>query len=62
MSLGPSGNWQGSQVCFDLETERVVLCRVIKVLPIPDSVIKEINDWGKLQKNVDFKNKLEFWD
>ena len=25
ISLGPSGNWQGSQVCFDLETGRVVL-------------------------------------
>ena len=25
ISLGPSGNWQGSQVCFDLETGKVVL-------------------------------------
>ena len=25
ISLGPSGNWQGSQVCFDLETGRIVL-------------------------------------
>ena len=24
-SLGPIGNWQGSQVCFDLKTGRVVL-------------------------------------
>ena len=62
LSLGPSGNWQGSQVCFDLETGRVVLRRNIKVLPIPDSVIQVINDWGKSQKNTDFKNKLEFWD
>eukprot|EP00957_Ditylum_brightwellii_P154745 11777997-Ditylum_brightwellii.AAC.1 len=30
VSLGPSRNWQGSQVCFDLETGRVVLRRVIK--------------------------------
>ena len=62
ISLGPSGNWQGSQVCFDLETGRVVLHRNIKVLPMPDSVIQVINDWGKSQKNMDFKNKLEFWD
>ena len=34
ISLGPSENWQGSQVCFDLETGRVVLRRNIKVLPI----------------------------
>ena len=34
----------------------------IKVLPMPDIVIQVINDWGKSQKNTDFKNKLEFWD
>ena len=49
-------------MCFDLETGRVVLIRVIRVLPMPDSVIQVINNWGKSQKNVDFKNKLEFWD
>ena len=27
-----------------------------------DHVIKVVNDWGKLQKNVNFKNRLEFWD
>ena len=58
MSLGPSGNWQGSQVCFELETGRVILCRVIKVLSMPDSVIKIINDWGKSQKNADFKKQV----
>ena len=63
ISLGPpSGNWQGSQVCFDLETGRVVISRNIKVLPMPDSGIQVINDWGKSQKNTDFKNKLEFRD
>ena len=61
LSLGPSGNWQGYQVCLDLETGRVVLRRNIKVLPMPDSVIWVINDWDKSQKNTDFKNKLEFW-
>ena len=29
---------------------------------MPGSVIKVINDWGKSQKNADFKNTLEFWD
>ena len=32
------------------------------MLPMPDSVIQVINDWGKSQKNTDFKNKLEFRD
>ena len=62
ISLGPSGNWQGSQVCFDLETGKVVLRRVIKTLPMPESVIRVINAWGKSQKNADFKDKFEFWD
>ena len=44
------------------QIKRVVLRRIIKVLPMPDSVIKIINDWGKSQKNADFKDKLEFWD
>ena len=55
ISLGPSGKCQGSQVCFDLETGRIVLCRIIKVLPMPDSVIQVINDWGKSQKNTDLR-------
>ena len=29
---------------------------------MPGSVIMVINDWGKSQKNADFKNKLEYWD
>ena len=63
MSLGPSGNWQGSQVCFDLKTGRVVLRRVIKILPMPDIFIQLINNWGKSQNKItDFKNKIEFWD
>ena len=55
ISLGPSGKCQGSQLYFDLETGRVVLRRNIKVLHMPDSIIKIINDLGKSQKNTDFK-------
>ena len=62
VSLGPSGNWQGSQICFDLETGNVVLRRVIRILPMPESVIRVVNEWGISQKNIDFKNKCEFWD
>ena len=35
ISLGPSGNWYGLQVCFDLETGKVVLRRTITRLPMP---------------------------
>jgi hypothetical protein len=29
---------------------------------MPDSIIEVINNWGKSQKNEDFRNKLKFWD
>ena len=46
ISLGPSGNWHGSQMCFDLETCKAVLRRNITRLKMPERVIKFINDWG----------------
>ena len=36
--------------------------RTMKGFLMPDRIIKVVNDWGKLQKNVNFKNRLEFWD
>ena len=29
---------------------------------MPESIIQVITNWGKSQKNADFKNKLELWD
>ena len=55
ISLGTSGKWQGSQVCFDLETGKVVFRRTITRLPIPKSIILVIKNWGKSQQNSDFK-------
>ena len=49
-------------MCFDLETGSVLSRRTIKRLPMIDCVIKVINNWGKSQKNTNFKNRLEFWD
>ena len=46
ISIGPSGNWQGSQVCFDLETGKVILTQKITRLPMPTSIIQFINNWG----------------
>ena len=34
----------------------------ITELLMPDGVIKVINDWGKSQNNVNFKNRLDLWD
>ena len=41
--LGPSRNLQGSVKCFDLLTGKVVMRRTIKVLLMPDSILKLIN-------------------
>ena len=62
ISLGPSGNWKSSKICFDLETGKLVLRWTITSFPIPEHLIKVITYWGKLQKTAGFKNKLEFWD
>ena len=40
--LGPSGNWQVSQVCFDLETVKVVFRRTITRLLMPKTIIQVI--------------------
>ena len=40
----------------------MVFRRTIIRLSMPTSIIQVINNWGKSQKNADFKNKLELWD
>ena len=60
IALGPTRNWQGSVKCFDLGTGKVVVRRTIKVLPMPDRVVKSLNAWGKSPKNLAYENKLEF--
>ena len=43
VALGTAGNWQGSTKCFDLDTGKVVLRRIIgEALPSPDLVIKRV--------------------
>ena len=62
ISLGPSGNWQGLQIFFDLETAIVLFRLNITIFPMLERVIKIIDNWVKLKKNAGFNNKLEFWD
>ena len=35
IALGTSGNWQGSTMCFDLDTGKVVTRRIIEEIPYP---------------------------
>jgi len=60
IGLGPSGNMQESLKCFDIKTGKVVTCRTINVLPMPDDVIKTVNRWGQGTKAITYgNNKLE---
>ena len=63
LALGPSGNRQGSLKCFDLETGMVVIRRIVKVIPMPDRVVKKVNAWGiKTKKDLTVMKSLEFCD
>ena len=43
ITLGPSGNIQGSVMCFDLLTDMVVICHTVTELPMPDWIIRLAN-------------------
>ena len=60
LSLGPSGNLQGSLKCFDILTGKVATRRTIKVLLMPDRFLKTLNMWGLTSRTTFFEDKLEF--
>ena len=62
LALGPSGNLQGSVKCYDLLTGKVVVRRTIKVLPMPERLLRLANQWGKSSRSEQYGNKLEFLD
>ncbi len=45
--LGPTGNHQGTHKVFDINTGVVKKTHSITPLPMPDRVIKIVNDWGR---------------
>ncbi len=57
--LDPKNNLNGSINFCDLDTGMVVTHRVIKGMPIPDSVIKNVNEWGLKSKIAQQERKLE---
>ena len=60
LALGPTGNEQGSIYAFDLKTGKVVTRRTFDRLPMPDRVLKIVNEWGKGTKVIKYGSKLEF--
>ena len=59
IALGASGNRQGSLKLFDLKLGKVVTRRVFKVIPMPDRVVKLVNDWEMKSKNL---NRKKIWN
>jgi hypothetical protein len=58
--LGVTGNIQGTEKVFNLKTGTVKKPRSVTLLPIPDVVIKQVDQWGKKYQEEEKKNKLEF--
>ena len=60
IALGPSGNIQGTQKVFELSTGLVLKRRKIIPLPMPDSVIKKVTDWGRKSLKAQSTKTLKF--
>ena len=60
ISLGPSGNIQGSLKCFDLETGKVVTRRRVADLLFPNRMLKKANAWGEKSKAQITKVSIQF--
>eukprot|EP00804_Cyclotella_cryptica_P027597 CCRYP_007506-RA/>CCRYP_007506-RA protein AED:0.33 eAED:0.33 QI:0/-1/0/1/-1/0/1/0/237 len=48
--VGPTGNIQGSYYFLDLDTKELIKRRRFTELPMPDSIIKRMERWGKRDK------------
>jgi hypothetical protein len=58
--LGPTGNRQGTHKVFDINTGTVKKPRTVILLPMPDRVIKVVNDWGQRHAKEAIKLSLTF--
>ena len=60
ISLGPSGNIQGSLNSFGLETGKVVIRRRVVQMPFPNRMLKKTVAWGKKSKAHITKDPIQF--
>ena len=56
--MGPTGNMQGTVKVLDLNTGTVKKPKTFTEVPMPDSVVKLVNDWGKKYKKNEKKIRL----
>jgi hypothetical protein len=66
--LGPTGNFQGTHKFLDLSSGQVVKRKRFDELPMPDSVIRKLERWGRRDKQngrltfADRNNNAFDWD
>jgi hypothetical protein len=53
-------NIQGTHKVFDIKTGKVKKTRTVQQLPMPDSFIAAVNNWGLRSKRDRSARKLEF--
>ena len=58
--LGPTGNIQGSQVVFDVDTGAYKKARVLSRMVMPDRIIKAVHAWAHRSARKDPENSLVF--
>ena len=61
--LGPTGNLQGTIKAWDIHTGCVKKVKKFDVVPMPDRVVKKVNNWGqrykKTKKNGELSRQTE---
>ena len=60
ISLGAARTLRGLLKCFDLLTGLVVGRRTFDVLPMPDRVVKLLNEWGSKSDKANYGTTLQF--
>ena len=60
ITLSPSGNWQGSTLCFNLETGKAVKRHIVTKLPMPDRAKDPVNRWGSKEHGKKYTDCVEF--
>ena len=58
--MGPTGNMQGTVKVLDLNTGKVKKPKTFTEVPMPDSVVKLVNDWGKKCQKTERKESIKF--
>jgi hypothetical protein len=59
--LGPTGNIQGMVKGLDINTGKIKKPKTFTEVPIPDSVVKLVNDWGMTCQKTETNESIELF-